>query len=123
MNYDAITIVKRDGKTESFSIEKIKKAIAKAYSAAGIRDENGVIDTISERVADAIRSEQISVEEIQDMVERELMVANQFVAKKYIIYRQWRNTEREKRTSLKTIMDGIVAIEKNDVNLSNANMK
>ena len=42
MNYDAITIVKRDGKTESFSIEKIKKAIAKAYSAAGIRDENGV---------------------------------------------------------------------------------
>lgn len=122
MNYDAITIVKRDGKTESFSIEKIKKAIAKAYSAAGIRDENGVIDTISERVADAIRSEQITVEEIQDMVERELMLANQFVAKKYIIYRQWRNTEREKRTSLKTIMDGIVAIEKNDVNLSNANM-
>ena len=44
------------------------------------------------------------------------------VAKKYIIYRQWRNTERERKTQMKHIMDGIVAIDKNDVNLSNANM-
>ena len=50
------------------------------------------------------------------------MLSNPYIAKKYIIYRQWRNTERDKRTSMKTVMDGIVAIEKNDVNLGNANM-
>lgn len=44
------------------------------------------------------------------------------VAKRYIIYREWRTVEREKRTSLKQTMDGIVSIEKNDVNLGNANM-
>lgn len=44
------------------------------------------------------------------------------VAKKYIIYREWRNTERDKKTQMKHVMDGIVAIDKNDVNLSNANM-
>ena len=44
------------------------------------------------------------------------------VAKIYIIYRQWRNTERDRKTQMKHIMDGIVAIDKNDVNLSNANM-
>ena len=42
------------------------------------------------------------------------------VAKKYIIYREWRNTERDRKTQMKHIMDGIVAIDKNDVNLSNA---
>lgn len=64
----------------------------------------------------------ISVEEIQDLVERELMKVRPEVAKKYIIYREWRNTERDKKTQIKHIMDGIVAIDKNDVNLSNANM-
>ena len=44
------------------------------------------------------------------------------VAKKYIIYRQWRNTERERKTHIKHVMDGIVAIDRNDINLSNANM-
>ena len=64
----------------------------------------------------------IGVEEIQDLVENELMKVQPEVAKKYIIYRQWRNTERDRKTHIKHIMDGIVAIDKNDVNLSNANM-
>lgn len=50
------------------------------------------------------------------------MMRNPSVAKKFIIYREWRTKEREKRTSMKQVMDGIVAVEKNDVNLSNANM-
>lgn len=64
----------------------------------------------------------ITVEEIQDLVEKALMKVRPEVAKKYIIYREWRNTERDKKTQMKHVMDGIVAIDKNDVNLSNANM-
>ena len=122
MNTSNIRIVKRDGKTEAFSLDKISNAIRKAYAAGGVSDENGEIASISERVAKSIETESITVEQIQDKVERELMLANPYIAKKYILYRQWRNAEREKRTSMKSVMDGIVAIEKNDVNLSNANM-
>lgn len=42
------------------------------------------------------------------------MASNPYVAKKYIIYREWRTIERDKRTHMKQVMDGIVAIEKND---------
>lgn len=122
VNYSDITIVKRDGKTEQFSIEKIERAISKAYSAGGVEDVNNEIAKVAARAARSIEKPSISVEEIQDLVERELMLANPYIAKKYIIYRDWRNTERDKRTSMKHVMDGIVAIEKNDVNLSNANM-
>lgn len=85
-------------------------------------DECSVIDSIAANVAAAISTPEISVEQIQDLVEKELMFRNPYVAKKYIIYREWRTTERDKKTGMKRIMDGIVSIEKNDVNLSNANM-
>ena len=122
MQIQEVKIIKRDGKTEDFSIDKISNAIRKAYAAGGVADEGGEIARISERVASTIDSPSIGVEEIQDRVERELMLSNPYIAKKYILYRQWRNTERDKRTSMKTVMDGIVAIEKNDINLGNANM-
>ena len=38
----------------------------------------------------------LGLEEIQDLVEKELMKVRPEVAKKYIIYREWRNTERDK---------------------------
>lgn len=122
MNYAEICIVKRDGKKEDFSISKIKKAISKAFTATGINDEDKLIADITMRVIANFANPTISVEEIQDLVEQELMKIRPEVAKKYIIYREWRNTEREKKTQIKHIMDGIVAIDKNDVNLSNANM-
>ena len=122
MNYAEICIVKRDGKKEDFSISKIKNAIAKAFNATGINDEDKLIADITMRVIANFATSTISVEEIQDLVEKELMKIRPEVAKKYIIYREWRNTERDKKTQIKRIMDGIVAIDKNDVNLSNANM-
>jgi ribonucleoside-triphosphate reductase len=85
-------------------------------------DEDALIADITMRVIDRFTNPTISVEEIQDLVEKELMAVRPEVAKKYIIYREWRNTERDRKTQMKHIMDGIVAIDKNDVNLSNANM-
>lgn len=122
MDYAEICIIKRDGKKEDFSISKIKNAISKAFNATGITDEDKLIADITMRVIGNFTQPTISVEEIQDLVEKELMKVYPEVAKKYIIYREWRNTERDKKTQMKHIMDGIVAIDKNDVNLSNANM-
>ena len=117
-----ICIIKRDGKRENFSSAKIYNAIAKAFVASDLTDCETLIDEITEKVIKHFNTPTIGVEEIQDLVEMELMKVQPEVAKKYIIYRQWRNTERDRKTKIKHIMDGIVAIDKNDVNLSNANM-
>lgn len=116
-------ILKRDGKTQPYAPDKIKQAIIKAYRAGGVQESIPEIDSIIERISAVIESKgSLAVEEIQDLVEQELMKINPFIAKKYIIYREWRTVERQKRTKMKQIMDGIVRIEKNDINLSNANM-
>ena len=122
MNTTSICIVKRDGKTERFSEAKIHNAIEKAFTATGIDNQGFLIDEVTQNVILRFNSPTMGVEDIQDLVETELMKVQPEVAKKYIIYRQWRNTERDKKTKMKQIMDGIVAIEKNDINLSNANM-
>ncbi len=122
MNYAEICIIKRDGKREDFSISKIKNAITKAFNASGITEEQQLVADITMNVISRFSNPTITVEEIQDLVEKELMKVRPEVAKKYIIYREWRNTERDKKTQMKHVMDGIVAIDKNDVNLSNANM-
>ena len=122
MNVENICIIKRDGKRENFSAHKISNAIGKAFIATGLNNQEELIDEITRRVIDHFEQPTIGVEDIQDLVETELMKVQPEVAKKYIIYRQWRNTERDRKTQIKHIMDGIVAIDKNDVNLSNANM-
>lgn len=122
MNLTEIRIIKRDGKQENFSAAKITNAISKAFKATGIDFQEEEIEGITRQVVSHFTQQTIGVEDIQDLVENELMKVQPEVAKKYIIYRQWRNTERERKTHIKHIMDGIVAIDKNDVNLSNANM-
>lgn len=122
MNYAEICIIKRDGKREDFSIGKIKSAVTKAFSATGINDEQQLVADVTMSVIGQFSTPTITVEAIQDLVEKELMKVRPEVAKKYIIYREWRNTERDKKTQMKQVMDGIVAIDKNDINLSNANM-
>ena len=122
MNLTEIRIIKRDGKQENFSAANITNAIGKAFEETGIPQQREELDLITRQVVSHFSQPTIGVEEIQDLVENELMKVQPEVAKKYIIYRQWRNTERDRKTHIKHIMDGIVAIDKNDVNLSNANM-
>lgn len=116
-------VEKRDGSFEAFYVGKIQSAIEKAYIASGIDTQWDVILSIVKDIERAILEKRtLSVEEIQDMVENGLMPRNPFVAKRYILYREKRTREREKRTQLKRIMDGIVSVEINNVNHSNANM-
>lgn len=124
MGQESIYILKRDGSQQPYDGEKIRSAVDKAFRAAGLIDEEGYALRIESLIQAELchRNAQIAVEEIQDRVEAELMNLAPQVAKKYIIYREWRTVQREKRTTLKRTMDGIVSIEKNDINLGNANM-
>ena len=124
MGQESIYILKRDGSQQPYDGEKIRSAVDKAFRAAGLFDEEGYALRIESLIQSELchRNAQVAVEEIQDRVEAELMNLAPQVAKKYIIYREWRTVQREKRTTLKRTMDGIVSIEKNDINLGNANM-
>ncbi|MBV7441269.1 anaerobic ribonucleoside triphosphate reductase [Weeksellaceae bacterium TAE3-ERU29] len=120
--YKKPIIIKRDGGKQAFSLPKIETAILKAFIATGYSKDEDLVRRISQSVVDRLPETSVSVEAVQDIVEEEIMKVRPDVAKKYIIYREWRNTERNKRSELKQIMDGIVSIDKNDINLSNANM-
>lgn len=124
MGQESIYILKRDGSQQPYDGEKIRSAVDKAFRAAGLIDEEGYALRIESLIQTELchRNAQVAVEEIQDRVEAELMNLAPQVAKNYIIYREWRTVQREKRTTLKRTMDGIVSIEKNDINLGNANM-
>lgn len=96
-------IIKRDGKKEVFSIEKIKSAIAKAFLSVGSFATQDVITNILSRVS--IRNES-SVEEIQNQVEVALMAERYYaVAKSYMLYRQKHLEDREVRDKLRFLMD------------------
>lgn len=96
-------IIKRDGKKEIFSIEKIKSAIAKAFLSVGSFATEDVITNILCRVS---IKEGTTVEDIQNQVEMALMAERYYaVAKSYMLYRQKHEEDREVRDKLKFLMD------------------
>ena len=98
-----IQIIKRNGKKEPFSIEKIKNAIRKAFLAAGsFASEDELTSILSGlRIAN-----NMSVEEIQNQVEVALMNEKYFaVAKLYILYRQQHSEDRDERDKLAFLID------------------
>lgn len=98
-----LQIIKRDGKREAFSIEKIKNAIAKAFLSVGSFATQDVITNILCRVS--IR-EETTVEEIQNQVEVALMTEGYYaVAKSYMLYRQKHLEDREVRDKLNFLME------------------
>ncbi len=96
-------IVKRDGKKEAFSLEKIKTAIAKAFLSVGSYATQDVISNILSRVT---ITNDITVEDVQNQVEVALMAERYYaVAKSYMLYRQKHLEDREVRDKLKFLMD------------------
>ncbi|MCL2718880.1 MAG: ribonucleoside triphosphate reductase [Lachnospiraceae bacterium] len=100
-------VVKRDGEVTDFTLTKINDAIMKAFIATDKKYNNDIIDLLALRVTadfqDKVRDDGISVEDIQDSVEKVLEQAGfTEVAKAYILYRK----QREKIRNMKsTILD------------------
>lgn len=98
MGISELTIIKRDGKREAFSVEKIKRAVSKAFLAVGGYATDDDLTAVLSRVH---VSDGMSVEEIQNQVETALMAERYFaVAKSYILYRQKHSEDRETREKL-----------------------
>ena len=98
MSASQISIVKRDGKQELFSIEKIKNAIRKAFLATGSFASDEDLTIILSHVG--IRNG-MSVEDIQNQVEVALMKEKYYqIAKSYMLYRQKHTEDRDVRDRL-----------------------
>ena len=114
------TVVKRDGRIVGYNEEKIKAAIRKAMLTTDLGEDEGLIQRITDRIS-ARGSERMTVEEIQDMVELELMESpRKEVAKRYIAYRDQRSIARRAKTT--DIFREIIEAKSTDVTRENANM-
>ncbi len=118
-------IIKRNGAEAVFDLDKIRTAIGKANSVVeeSARLTQLQIDRIAESVA--IRCEgmnrSLSVEEIQDLVEDQIMAHGAFeVAKKYITYRYTRSLVRQSNTTDDRILS-LIECNNEEVKQENAN--
>ncbi len=114
------TVVKRDGRVAGYNEEKIKAAIRKAMLTTEMGEDEALIQRITDRIG-MTGKERMTVEEIQDKVEIELMKsARKDVAKRYIAYRDQRSIARRAKT--RDIFLEIIEAKNNDVTRENANM-
>ncbi|MBQ4366731.1 MAG: anaerobic ribonucleoside triphosphate reductase, partial [Muribaculaceae bacterium] len=114
------TVVKRDGRIVGYNEEKIKAAIRKAMFQTEAGEDESLIQRIADRIGNRGRS-QMSVEDIQDLVELELMKSpRKEVARCYINYRHQRSVARRAKT--RDIFLEIINAKNNDITRENANM-
>ena len=125
---------KRNGKIVDFDKNKIKNAILKAFKACNVEDQYGTASTIADEISVIVAkeykdNEAVTIDEIQDLVEqlfvREVDIYGKTlfnVAKKYILYRDRRDKDRESINKLSKIFSEIINISDNDTKKSNANI-
>ena len=114
------TVVKRDGRIVGYNEEKIKAAIRKAMLQTELGEDEALIHKITDRIG-INGNERMSVEEIQDLVELELMNSpRKEVAKRYIAYRDQRSIARRAKT--RDMFQEIIEAKNTDVTRENANM-
>jgi ribonucleoside-diphosphate reductase beta chain len=106
-------IIKRDFSTSLFQLDKITEAIKKAMNSVGVGSAENAQDvalSVYQKLLNRKSEDQEytpTIEEVQDIVERQLMESNfPGVAKAYILYRNKRSQDRqpdifEKRINLK----------------------
>lgn len=113
-------VEKRDGRVVGYNEEKIKAAIRKAMLTTERGEDEALIQKISDKIG-MTGKQRMTVEEIQDCVELELMKsARKDVAKKYIQYRDQRSIARKART--RDMFLEIIEAKNNDITRENANM-
>ncbi len=114
------TVVKRDGRVVGYNDEKIKAAIRKAMLQTEMGEDESLIHKITDRISMS-GNERMTVEEIQDRVELELMKSpRKEVAKRYIAYRDQRSIARRAKT--RDMFLEIIEAKSNDITRENANM-
>lgn len=117
-------IIKRNGAEEVFDIKKIVIAVTKADSSS---EERSLTDSQIEDIAEFVEfkcnklNRAVSVEEIQDLVEDQIMATGAFeLAKRYVRYRYKRSLVRKANTTDNRILS-LIECNNEDVKQENSN--
>ena len=117
-------VIKRDGRKVNFDKDKIKEAVLKAFNEVypntgedNISEANNVCKEVSDSID---KLNEISVEQIQDVVENVLMGYDTVVAKAYITYRYRRELARRSHTTDDEILS-IIDYTNEEVKEENSN--
>ena len=118
-------IIKRNGAEVPFDITKIITAVTKASDSVGGQDRltREQITQISAAVTDKCQhlNRAVSVEEVQDMVENQLMdIQAHDVARHYITYRYVQSLKRQTNTTDERILS-LIECQNEEVKQENAN--
>lgn len=104
-------IIKRDLSFADFDVSKIENAIYKAFVSVGDEDKKKLAKDISNEVYNDILTErgndvEVSVEDVQDYVEKALTRNNHYeTLKSYILYREKRNSLRKELNSFRDFIE------------------
>lgn len=117
-------IIKRNGAEEVFDIKKIVIAVTKADSSS---EGRSLTDSQIEDIAEFVEfkcnklNRAVSVEEIQDLVEDQIMATGAFeLAKRYVRYRYKRSLVRKANTTDNRILS-LIECNNEDVKQENSN--
>ena len=110
-------ITKRDGTLDELNIDKIKNAVTKAAESVNQNvNLKLILEYCNKRI---LKLEKISVTEIQNIVEDELMNFNHDIARSYIEYRNKRDLMRDSKSELTNNIQGLM--NKTDEKILNEN--
>lgn len=122
-----IKVIKRDGHEVDFKKENIQSCIEKANKEAVNNGENGIPDDLILEITNKViricnkKKRAVSVEEIQDIVETELMKEKYYnIAKRYIRYRHKRELARKINTTDDQIMS-LINLQNEEIKQENSN--
>lgn len=119
-----IKVVKRDNRIKEFSMERIKEAIHKAYldvsNEETFQDEYNFLEPTIEMDIKNANKEEFNIEEIQDIVIKNLKKVNKTVSKSYKDYRKEREEQRIKRSQKERFYEEV--LQCSNVDNDNANV-
>ncbi|MCL2186426.1 MAG: anaerobic ribonucleoside-triphosphate reductase [Treponema sp.] len=112
------SIIKRDGRTQSFHESKITDAIIKCLQAVGEEDRQRAVELmldVIKKIKLYFKEDSFTVENVQDIVETVLIEQGLVkAAKAYILYRENRSRLREARSELMNAVSEILHETKRD---------
>ena len=119
-------VLKRDGKIDVYNFEKIKRAVESPYNSVNATMDEKFLQQLSDHFQKLIDKrkdpeEPINIEEIQDEIEKFLVMKNKTnVVKHFMRYREDRNRHREMKSKL---MKGIASkLQAKNISNQNANV-
>ncbi|MCE8979904.1 anaerobic ribonucleoside-triphosphate reductase [Bacteroides ovatus] len=88
-------VQKRTGQIVDFDLEKIENAIKKAFNSKQVEYDPAIVESVDKLISLTYTNVPVSVETIQDYVERALMQFGYYdIAKTFILYREQRKSTR-----------------------------